>query len=342
MAHGIAVIDGKDAMAYNAKGGTPWHKLGTALPDAVSGEEMQVAAGLNWEVEKRPLHIEGLDGILRPVEGWEATTRSTDNAQLGIVHSTYQPIQNREIFDFADSLLATGQVKFETAGALNGGRTVWALALAEGLIRIEGDPSPIEPYLLISTGHDALRAMRVDLQPVRVVCQNTLNVAIKGSPRSFVIRHTKNAMDKVLEARKALRVNVDYMAQFEAVAKDLMSRPLSIADVKRFTEVLLPSASEDKDKETRTDRQRDAITALFANSNTLEGVGFNSYRAVQAVAEWADHERGFRATKMGSAEDARALAILDGTATDIKDRALALLLGPTSRGAVPFARSAKV
>lgn len=340
MADAIATIAGKHAMAYNKENGIPWHNLGTPVEGAQSGEDMRIAAGLDWRVIKQPLYA-AQAGETHPsiiVPGRVATMRDIDSHVIGTVGETYQVIQNEELFDFADALLATGEtVRFETAGALYDGRVVWALAsVPERAIKIDGDPQgQIMPYLVLSTGHDGLRAMSAAFSPVRVVCANTLNMALKGAKDTFVIRHTVNAMSKVDAARKALRFNVEYLDTLEKVSNQLIKQKMTIADVIKATEVLIPSMAEDEEKAVKAQAQRDLILSLYRRSDNLDGVPETAYRFVQAVAEYADHSRTYRKTKKGSAEDARALAILDGTAVKLKESALKLVLpAATARGRI--------
>ncbi len=341
MADAIATIAGKEAMAYRKRteADIPWHSLGTALSEDADGETMRKDAGLDWEVVKQPLYTEavGKPGTYIAVKDRVAVVRSVDNHVIGTVGATYQPIQNEEVFDFADALLSTGEtVRFETAGALYDGRVVWALAsVPERGIKIDGDPQgEIMPYLVLSTGHDGLRALQVTFSPTRVVCANTLNMALRGSKNVFKIRHTVNAMNKVAEARSALRVNVEYLDTLAAVSKQLIKSRMTINDVLAATEKLIPSMAkgDDDSKAVKAQAQRDLIVGLYRNSPNLDGVPESAYRFVQAVAEYADHERTYRKTKKGNPEDARALAILDGTATDIKETALKLVLPAAARG----------
>lgn len=331
MADAIATIEGKAAMAFNGKNGIPWHSLGTAIDGTADGPTMQTAAGLDWLVQKGPLFTYGVgkDATkLLPVKGRVATIRDIDSHVIATVGETYQPIQNSELFDFAEALVGTGEgVQFETAGALFDGRVVWALAsIPDQAIRIDGDDSAIMPYFVLSTGHDGLRAFMASFTPVRVVCANTLAMAIKGSKETYVIRHTVKAMDKVAEARKTLRLNVEYIDTLRAVSNQLMKRKMTITDVRAFTEVLIPSTAVVPEKAVKALAQRDRIVELYQNSANLADVPFTAYRLLQATAEWVDHSKVYRGTKKGSAEDARAIAILDGQGFDIKEKALGLLL----------------
>jgi phage/plasmid-like protein (TIGR03299 family) len=338
MPDAIAQINGQYAMAFNKAGGTPWHNLGKPLEGAATSDEMLVAAGLDWDVLVQPILVHGVGDSRSALidasipTGKSVTVRSIDSHPLGVVGNKYQPIQNREVFEFADALVTTDKrVLFETAGALYDGRVVWALAsIPDQLIRIDGDDSPIMPYLLLNTGHDGLRAFMANFTPVRVVCANTLAMALGSADNVYSIRHTVRAMDKLDEARKALRLNVEYIENLRKVGETLIKRKLTIADVIAFTEKLLPStaAQGDSDKVVKVQKQRDSIVALYRNSQTLDGVTRpdTAWRLLQATAEWVDHDKVFRDTVKGTAADAKALALLDGTGVAIKERALNLLL----------------
>ena len=327
----IATINGEVAFAYNLEGGLPWHGLGKPVTGRQTGPEMQEAAGLNWGVHKGPLFTPVIgDGTgFLDVPYKVATVRDIDNKVLGIVGPKYHVIQNEELFAFAEVLMSTGEtVLFETAGALNDGKIVFALAaVPERGITIDGDPQgQIMPYLILNTGHDGLRAFQAAFTPVRVVCRNTLNMALAGASNVFTIRHTVKAADRVEDARRALRLNVEFIEQSKTVFAELMKRPMTVNDVKKFTVKLIPSTAKTEEAAVKAQKERDAIVALFQNSANLDGVGDNAYRAFQALAEYADWQRNYRKTVRGTAEEARAVAILDGTAVDLKEKGLALLL----------------
>jgi phage/plasmid-like protein (TIGR03299 family) len=321
-----------ETLAYNKVNGVPWHGEGKALEKAATADEMYEASGLDWEVVKSPLLTYGTgssSSALLAVNDRVAMLRTSDNRVLGTVGATYTPIQNREMFDFAEALMKTGEtVLFETAGSLNNGRVVFAEAIVpERGITIDGDPQgKIMPYLVLNTGHDGLRAFQATFTPVRVVCSNTLAMALSGARNLYVIRHTVNSGDRIADARATLRLNVEYMEQIKTVSEALIKRSMSIKDILAATETLIPSMGETPEKSVKAGRQRDEIVALYRNSANLDGVPESAYRFVQAVAEYSDHVRTYRGTKKGNAADARTLAILDGTAAKLKTRALAIVM----------------
>jgi phage/plasmid-like protein (TIGR03299 family) len=209
-------------------------------------------------------------------------------------------------------------------------RLVWALAVVgDKVIRIPGDDSEILPYIILTTGHDALHAFRVKNSPTRVVCRNTLDAAIRGAGREVIIRHTLTGPDRIAVAKAAKKFGIEYFEAFEATAAKLVEKKLTLRDVIAFTEKLLPT-KEDAERTAKTQAQRDFIIEIVNRADNLVDMPMNGWRVYNAVAQYVDH-RDYRATKLGSAEDARALAILDGSAQQLKDAALELLI-PAGRG----------
>ena len=174
----------------------PWHGLGTIVEEAPTSAEALRLAGLDWKVNQSAIFTSA-----GKVEGYRANVRSTDQAVLGVVTDRYKVIQNTDAFAFTDELLGEG-VKYETAGSLQGGRKVWLLARLPREYIISGER--ISPYLVFSNTHDGSGAVRVAITPVRVVCNNTLNLALESASRSFSMIHTGDIKGKILEAKQTL------------------------------------------------------------------------------------------------------------------------------------------
>ena len=172
----------------------PWHGLGTEIKEAPASADALIVAGLDWTVEQRNVYSE--DGSQIP--GYKVNTRSTDQATLGIVSDRYKVVQNVDAFQFTDDLLGDG-VTYETAGSLQGGRKVWMLARMPQRYIISGDE--IAPYLVVMNSHDGSSGIKVAMTPIRVVCQNTLNLALNTAKRIWAAKHTENVMNRVYEAR---------------------------------------------------------------------------------------------------------------------------------------------
>ena len=160
----------------------PWHGLGTLVMEAPASADALVWAGLDWRVIQKEVRTEDGDWIA----GYKANVRSTDGSVLGIVSDRYKVVQNEDAFRFTDELLGEG-VTYETAGSLQYGRKVWMLARMPQRYIIAGDE--IEPYLVIMNSHDGSSGVKVAMTPIRVVCQNTLNLALSGLNDSYEDRY---------------------------------------------------------------------------------------------------------------------------------------------------------
>lgn len=160
----------------------PWHGLGIRVESALSSTEAIEKSGLNWNVIQRPIMTNNYNLI----PGYKANIRDIDEKVLGVVTDRYRVVQNSEAFAFTDSLLGEG-VRYETAGALQDGRKIWLLAKLPDKYIIEGEQ--IEPYLVFSSSHDGNGAIKVAMTPIRVVCQNTLNIALSTAKRVWSTVH---------------------------------------------------------------------------------------------------------------------------------------------------------
>ena len=191
----------------------PWHGLGTEVSQAMTSAEALELAGLDWEVNSRSIHTD--NGIVIP--GYIANTRSSDNKVLGVVSDKYKIVQNKDAFAFTDNLL-DNEARYVTAGSLRGGKNVWMLAeLPE--TKILGDA--VGQYLCFTNTHDGTGAVRVFVTPVRVCCNNTLNLALNTAKRSWSCRHMGNMESKMHEATRTLELANKYMEELATMADQL-------------------------------------------------------------------------------------------------------------------------
>ena len=140
-----------ESMVYTRE--KPWHGLGTMVEEAPTSADALRLAGLDWTVEQKNIQLCGGS----KVPGYKANVRNTDGQVLGIVSDRYKIIQNSEAFSFTDNIIG-GDVRYETAGSLNGGKKIWLLAKLP-TTEIVGDKT--EPYLCFSNTHDGSGAVRM-------------------------------------------------------------------------------------------------------------------------------------------------------------------------------------
>ena len=196
---------------------TPWHGLGTRVNEALNSKEALTAACLDWNVIQESIHTE----TNKLIEGYKANIRNTDRQILGVVTDRYKIVQNEEAFAFTDELLGEG-VRYETAGSLQGGRKVWLLAHLPHEYIISGER--ISPYLVFFNSHDGSGAIKAAITPIRVICQNTLNLALSTAKRSWSMIHTGDIKGKMQEKQRRLKQKTLYLWQkniWTVLAKNL-------------------------------------------------------------------------------------------------------------------------
>jgi phage/plasmid-like protein (TIGR03299 family) len=202
-----------------------WHRLGVQVRDAVSSDQAITLASLNWRVEKVPTSY-SWNGVARPMGDVFGLVRSDTGTHLGTVGSRYQVIQNAEAFRFMDAVLAEHGARYETAGAIYGGAKVWLqVSLPEASFTLAGNDR-VEATALLTNPHDGSGVARCIPTSDRVVCANTLRVAVnKANDRGLSIRHTGSIRGKLDDARRALGIAVKGFEQFKEQAETLRATP---------------------------------------------------------------------------------------------------------------------
>jgi phage/plasmid-like protein (TIGR03299 family) len=304
-------------------GQTPWHGLGVSVPSEVTSAEAIKLAGLDWTVETVPVFATQLDATDGPqatmVDGYRAVVRTSDRSALGIVGERYQLIQNVNAFAFFDAVVGESQAIYHTAGSLDSGRKVWMLAKLPGEIRVAGD-DVTEKHLLLCNSHDGSSALRMFFTSVRVVCQNTLNIAMRaGQGDGFTIRHTASATARIEQARHALELANDSFDDFAAEAEMLGASRYTDDQMWRLTEVLFPTTLDAPS--TRIKKNREKLVDLFENGRAHEPIRGTAWAALQAVTEYVDHHRGTRSATPALRAEARLTSAWFGSGAQMKQRA---------------------
>jgi len=295
-----------------------WHGLGTVFEEEVSTTEMLELASLNdWNVR--------LEEVVTP-EGFSsdrkynyvARTNPFDKNQtdiLGVVGERYRILQNEELFDFGDALLDGGG-RWETAGSIKGGRQVFgSLALErETVLDPTGVSDKVNTYLLVNTSHDGSIAIQASVTPVRVVCANTLNLALgtgvgrnRTTKQSYKIRHTQTAQGKIQAAREALGLANTYLDEFDKLAHEMIEREIT---QDKFMEILYtayPRPEEDKKGAvSKWNTKIETIEEIYqsATTNMISGTAWGALNAMTERLDW------FRSARKGNNE--RVLAGASG------------------------------
>ena len=267
---------------------TPWHGLGTRVEEAPGSKEALVLAGLDWKVVQKPIVTE--DGL--PVNGFKANIRDRDSQVLGVVTNRYKVVQNEDAFAFTDKLLGEG-VTYETAGSLQDGRRTWILAKLPQRYIISGDE--ITPYLVFMNSHDGTGAIKAAMTPVRVVCQNTLYLALSTATPSWSTNHTGDIKGKLEDARNTLLYADRYMGELGKAIDQLQQIRLSDQKVYEYIDALFPLMDGITEQQRKNlMRLKEEVKMRYFDAPDLQYVGKNGYRFVNAVSDFATHGKPLR------------------------------------------------
>ncbi len=268
----------------------PWHGLGIQVQEAPASADALRLAGLDWNVVQEPIYTD----FNEPIDGYKANVRDSDRKVLGVVSDRYKVVQNTDAFSFTDELLGKG-VRYETAGSLQEGRKVWLLARLPREYIIAGER--ISPYLVFSNTHDGSGSVKVAVTPVRVVCNNTLNLALSTAKRSFSMIHTGNIQDKIQEAKETLFMAEEYMDCLGIEFEQLRRQKMTDEQVKEYIELLLPMEKEPTPIQSKNIiRLREDMMKRYYDAPDLQKVGSNAYRFINAVSDFATHGSPLRRT----------------------------------------------
>jgi phage/plasmid-like protein (TIGR03299 family) len=298
MAHLLESVNGETAFASFRE--PAWHGLGEVFTEEVSTAEMLKKAKLNnWDVRLEDVEI---PNQFSSDKNYSFVVRDNpfilgNKDVLGVVGERYVPLQNEDLFDFADNLLDNGG-RWETAGSIKGGRVVFgALALErETVLDPNGVSDKINTYLLVNTSHDGSIAIQASITPVRVVCANTLNLALGNRGRngsvkqSFKIRHTQTAQGKVAVAREALGLANQYMDEFDKMASAMIETEITKAQFDKIVELAYPSPKDDSKKVSLTKHANkiDLINDIYVGdfNNTISGTAWGALNALTERLDW--------------------------------------------------------
>ena len=267
---------------------TPWHGLGTIVQEAPTSADALHLAGLDWKVIQKLVYTDG-----SAIPNYKANVRDSDNSVLGIVTDRYQIVQNTDAFDFTDNLIGNG-VRYETAGSLRGGKTIWLLAKMPEQ-KILGDK--FDPYICFSNSHDGTGAIKVCMTPVRVVCNNTLNVALRNAQRQWSCKHIGDISTKLEEARHTLLRAHDYMEGLAKEADKLANTKISDEEIQKVLDELFPLGKDASDRQkANVQKAKDEIMVCYLAPDILKFIG-TKYGFMNAVSDWCGHAEPTRHTE---------------------------------------------
>ena len=271
---------------FSGNGIRPWHGIGTVVEGCPTSDEAIKLAKLDWDVQQFPVYANG-----NIVADHFANVRMDTNEALGIVKARYKIVQNSEAFSFVDGIVGNDEVecRYETAGSLFNGRKIFLLVKLPN-VNLLGDD--VENYLFFTNSHDGSSALTAGISNVRVVCNNTLQMALKNAKRTWKCRHTLNIDDKRKQAQEALGLAVKYIDNMQETAEKMAWKKI---DEEAFFRTLFeknPTNIADKNKM----RTITMIHDIYHDKDDLQNFKGTAWGMYNAVADFVSNTAPFRNT----------------------------------------------
>ena len=227
-----------ETMAY--AGELPWHGLGTKVIDDLTPEQMMQKAGVDWTVEKQDMITSGGS----TVKSKQALVRSSDGEVLDVVGKGWNPVQNADAFNFFEDYVKAGDMQMHTAGSLNGGKMVWALAKTNRSFELfNGDVT--ENYFLFSNPHEFGKAIDIRMTPIRVVCNNTLTLSLSQDSNAMLKVNHRKEFDSS-EVKEQMGIAREKMEQYKTMAEFLGSKRYTADNVVQYFNTVFGSPAKEK------------------------------------------------------------------------------------------------
>lgn len=310
MAHQLEMINDKAQMAYRKSGGLPWHGLGTPVSDDMTPHEMMVAAGLDWTVRKADNYISVKGKRIKT--GRQTLVRENDGQILTHVGKGWNPVQNADAFDFFNEFVSSGDMQMDTAGSLRDGMLVWAMADVNESFSIFGGDE-VKGYLLFSNPHEYGHAIDVKFVMERVVCNNTLAVALREDNQPAVRMNHCSTFDPS-KVKELLGIGSGHIQKFKQAAEYLGSKRYNEESFTRFLGQVFGVPSKEGQLLSRNGKRALEIVETQPGSEFKKG---SWWQAFNAVTYLTDHE-------LGKTADARMASSLFGNNAKKKVSALNL------------------
>lgn len=296
----IEEFNGK-ASFFSRREKNPYCHLGVTVDESITSKEdvMKLAKLDNWNV--RHVDLESLlpasmstntnyRMVVRDNPYFETDEDPKTNL-LGMVKSRHEIVSNEEVFDFAERLLVGG--RYETAGSLNGGSRMFLTMALDAQVTIDehGVNDEIKTYLVLANSHDGTSGLTAFVSPLRIICQNTLDIALKEAKQKFTIRHTKSLTDRMRIAEQTLNLAINYEAAFKEDAETLLAQPVTDNEFFKIMSEVFPLEEDATTTQAKNYiRTMDNLDAIW-NSGTIEGVKNSKWGVLNTATEYLQYGR---------------------------------------------------
>lgn len=298
MAHNLEIRNGEASVFV--VGQPAWHKLGKVLPDRLNAAEALQAARLDFNVSKVPTYAENPAGNIVKMPGFYATRRDDTGAFLGSGFTEqYTVLQNQDAFGFFDAVVDSREAIYETAGVLGNGERIWIMAKLPDYVTV-GKEDDVAKYVLLTNAHDGSGAVKAKFTPVRVVCANTLAMALRGTGTEVSVKHTRNVKANLEEAHRVLGLANKAFTQAAEIWRKMSLRSVSSREILDYCRALIPDNPALQDdpqaSNARAENARillsDAVT--YGMGQTLSSAKGTLWGMYNGAVEFADFQRTSR------------------------------------------------
>lgn len=288
----------------------PWHGQGIRVEEALNSKEALQMAGLDWTVDPKKVIVNNM-----VVPNYIANVRSSDEKVLGIVSDRYKVVQNIDAFEFTDAIIGNGEIdiKYESAGSLANGKKVWMLARMPKTTILGDD---VEPFMVFTNSHDGSGSIKVAMTPIRVVCQNTLTLALSKAERMWTVKHMGNMESKMHEAQLTLGLAQNYMGNMEEMAELMQQITITDDTLKEYLNLAFPipfGKNATDRKISNTNYMRDNFMMKYNSIEDVKKFGETGWKLWNVASDIIGHETSLRQTRTLS--ENRFMNLVDGNKT---------------------------
>ena len=320
MAHNLNYNERKGSYSFaSSNGEVAWHELGQVLKGKMTAAEAIENANLDYEVDKTTIHakITTENSEMVEISDKFATYRKDTNEVLGLVGNRYEIIQNKDAFGFFDAIIDQGEAIFETAGALGKGERIFLTAKLPEDMLVGGEPC--DKYIMLTNSHDGTSSIIAGFTAIRVVCNNTLQAALKDLSNKVTIAHRLGAKERLAEAYKVMNIGSKYMDEVNLIFNEMAKKKIEDDQLMAYIkEIMKPeyknkvSKEEEEKLSTRFQNQANSIYEFALShptqtTNAARGTVWGAYNAISGyynyIHKYSGAEQKFTSQMFGNANN---------------------------------------
>lgn len=296
-----------------------WHGLGTILPQQfLTSEEVLKFVRMDYNVDLAPAYAK-IGDLYVPIPNTKATYRTDSNTPFGAVGNKYTVVQNLEAFTFFDSIIENGEAIYETAGVLGDGERIFLCAKMPNYITIDGTNDVTNVYIVFTMSHDGSGAVKAMITPVRVVCANTLRMAIGQAKNTINIRHTASAQARISEAANLLGLTNIYVNECNEILNKLAVTKIDNTFVDSIINKVFDTTKDGEKTTTKTANILQAVKADYLNGVGQGGIIGTAYGLLNGLTHYFDH------TARTKDDQSRFISSFEGKIGKDRDKVFSLI-----------------